>query len=873
MLQQKAAENCRALPSPLAEPGLWEMVFDSLPDLAAVVDQDHRFVRVNPALAARLGLAPAQMAGRHCYELIHGLDAPPAYCPHAQLLHDGMEHTAEAHEPRLGGHYLASSAPLADGRGRLLGSVHTWRDISARRAAELATQRHNLYLHSLHQTALDLMHHRDLADLLASMVRRAVSLVDSERGWVALLEGERMVVKVGAGSLEDPVQLALAPGEGLTGLVWQTGQAQRLADYQALPERLRQGTWAGAAAAMGVPILSLGRVVGVLGVARLEPNQPYQDEEMEILARYGQLASLALENHRLHDSALHDIAQRRQAEAALEWELMVNSALARLAHQLMAPNLALESVAQAVLEFAQGLTGSRRGAVCALDPVTREMLSHASDAELAGPPGAPGPGQAAAGLWGHALASGDPFFTNDPARHPASQADPLRAHSLGSFLAVPVAINSELVGQIALSNPVDAFEERDLRAVGRLAEFFALAVQRLRGKAERGRLEAQLRHSQKMEAVGMLAGGIAHDFNNILGSILGFTEMALTDARQGQAAESDLHNVLLACKRAKALVSRLLTFSRPGLERRQPLLLHSLVDETVKLLRATLPSTIALQTRVCQERGATLADPAQVHQVLMNLCTNASQALNPQGGSITVVLEDVEPDQAELARLHGLEPGRYARLMVMDDGQGMDPQTQEHIFEPFFTTKRGLSSGLGLSVVHGIVQAHGGGLQVTSAPGPGSVFSVLLPKASDDAPQAEPLSAPLPRGKERVLLVDDELPLLEVVSRMLANLGYQVEAFPSSQKALAALQARPGDFDLLLTDQTMPGLTGEGLARAALALRPDLPVIICTGFSETLTRERALEMGARLLLSKPLTRRELAFALREALEPKTGLKH
>lgn len=850
----------------LTQADLWEEVFDSLPDLAALVDLDFRFVRANRAMAARLGLEPAQIVGRRCYELMHGLDRPPARCPHAQMTQDALEHSTELCEPRLGGHFLVNAAPLADGRGALLGSLHVWRDISARRAAELSTQAQNNHLESLHETALDLMRPREIDALLSSMVDRAVNMLESDQAWVALLEDDGMVIRLGAGAVTPLAPVRLLPGQGLSGRVWQSGRALALADYKALPDRLNLGPWTEIAAAAAVPVQSRGQVVGVLGVARRLPGRPFTAQEMEVLGRHAQLASLALENHRLHAEAQRDLAQRRQAEQALEWELTVSSAVARLGQQLMASSLTLGSVAHTVLDFAQGLTRSRWGMVTALDPLSGKMVSHTSGD---GRPGAvfPDPSGPEPGLWGRALRTGEALFSNDPAGHPAAGPDAPALRALGSFLAVPVALNKEVVGQIALGNPAQPFAARELRAVERLARLFALAVQHLRGDADRERLGAQLRHSQKMQALGVLAGGIAHDFNNILGSILGFTEMALSEAREGQPAESDLRNVLLACQRAKDLVSRLLAFSRPGLERRQPLKLRSLVNETVKLLRATLPSTITLDARLCDERGCALADPTQVHQVLMNLCTNASQAMGPQGGAITLALEDVERDQAELARLHGLEPGRYARLVVRDNGEGMDPATLERVFEPFFTTRRGRGgSGLGLAVVHGIVQAHGGGIQATSAPGQGSAFSVLIPKAPRCAAPEEVAASALPRGKERVLLVDDEPPLLEVVSRMLEHLGYQVSAFSSSQEALEAFRAQPQGFDLLLTDQTMPGLTGEGLARAVLAQRADLPVVICTGFSESLTKDKARELGARRLLMKPLTRRQLALAMREALE-------
>ncbi len=865
----------------------WESAFDAVSDLVMVLDGRYQIVRANRALSDRLGLPYSKIIGQPCHRLLHGLNAPPDYCPHHLLLHDGREHSSEIYEAGLGGHFLVTCLPLRDGQGRLAGAVHIARDINDGKSAELTTRQQNLCLKALHDTALDLMNRRDLSGLLTTMLEQAAGLMDSSLGWIALLEGSHMVFTLGAGLLKSQPRILVAPGQGFTGRVWRAAAPLALDNYQEVPDRLTSPAWAEVKAVAGVPIVCQGQVQGVLAVARTSRQPAFKPAEIEMLARFGALASLAMDNARLHEDARRELAERRQAEEALEWELMVNSAQARLAHYLISPDLDLPTVANAVLELAQGMTSARDGFVGNLEPATHGMVcrTHAlimdeSRPMALGQPDpvfASDPGGQYPGLWGYALNTGSAFFTNDPASHPGSLETSPGRIAPRNFLAVPVVMEGELLGLIALANSCQGFTSRDQQAVGRLAELYALALHRQRAQDDRERLSDQLRHNQKMEALVSLAGGVAHDFNNILGTILGFTEIALDENRQGGSAEEDLENVLASCQRAKDLVGRLLSFSRPGREERQAIDLAPLLEEACQLLRVNLPTNIAIECDAQAGGPLALAAPNQIHQVIMNLCANAAQALDG-GGRITLGLSAVGPAHGALAQLHGLPAGNYLRLLVADDGPGMDPSLQEHIFEPFFSTKREKGSGLGLAVVHGIIQAHQGGLQVSSAPGQGSSFSLLLPQAQPAGQlgatagqgEAPPPTGLTLRGNERIMVVDDEPALLEVVRRMLGTLGYRVEVYSDSQTALFALRSRPWDFDLLLTDQTMPGLTGDRLAAEALRLRPELPVLVCTGFSQSLSQERARSLGIRQLLMKPLSRQQLAQALRQALEHPAG---
>jgi len=384
-------------------------------------------------------------------------------------------------------------------------------------------------------------------------------------------------------------------------------------------------------------------------------------------------------------------------------------------------------------------------------------------------------------------------------------------------------------------------------------------------ESERKFMEARLRQAQKMEAIGTLAGGIAHDFNNILAAIIGYAELTLADIPPWARHRNNIEQVIRAGERASDLVKQILSFSRQTEHERRPIEIRPVVKETLKLLRASLPSTIEIRNQVSARQSPVLADPTQIHQVLMNLCTNAAQAMKDRDGLLTVSLDEVDLGP-EAAAGPELKPGRYLKLTVSDTGPGIDPAIIERIFEPYFTTKKpGEGTGMGLAVVHGIVKSHGGAISVESRPGQGAAFSVFLPAIEEEPAQEMKPALPLPRGQERILLVDDEAPLTEMGRQLLESLGYRVEASTSSLKALEAFRYQPDLYDLVITDQTMPHLTGMELAREILKTRPGLPIILCSGFSETSTQERAEELGIRAVCMKPVVLSELAQTVREAL--------
>jgi PAS domain S-box-containing protein len=406
-------------------------------------------------------------------------------------------------------------------------------------------------------------------------------------------------------------------------------------------------------------------------------------------------------------------------------------------------------------------------------------------------------------------------------------------------------------------------------AAGRPYRFVGSAIEitaHKQAQMEKEHLEAQLRQSQKMEAIGTLAGGIAHDFNNILGAILGYGELAHQNSVQGTALRRYLDNVMHAAERAKALVDRILGFSRSGLGERVQMNVQAVIEETLELLAASLPAGVSLKKRLEAGDAAVIGDPTHLHQVAMNLCTNALHAME-DGGVLSVILERVELSERRPLSRGTLSAGPYVRLIVSDTGTGIPSPVLERMFDPFFTTKGvGEGTGLGLSLVHGIVTELGGAIDVTTRPEEGSRFEIWLPVAGETG---KPFAAPvheLPRGSgEAVMIVDDERPLVALAEEMLAELGYEPVGFDSSSAALEAFRAEPQRFDLVLTDEAMPDLIGTELASEIRRLRPTVPIILMSGHGGPQLAKRAAAIGVNEVLHKPLQRRDLAESLARVL--------
>jgi nitrogen-specific signal transduction histidine kinase/CheY-like chemotaxis protein len=395
---------------------------------------------------------------------------------------------------------------------------------------------------------------------------------------------------------------------------------------------------------------------------------------------------------------------------------------------------------------------------------------------------------------------------------------------------------------------------------------------RKEAESQRDRLEGQLRQAQKLEAMGTLAGGVAHDFNNILAAILGYGEMAQKAAEEGTALRRYIDAALSAGMRAKALVERILAFSRSGMGDRVQVHVQSVVAEVLDIVEGALPAGVTLARTLAAGDAAVLGDPTQLHQVVMNLCSNAVQAIDREG-RVAVSIDTVELKEQKLVTTCRLQRGDYVRLCVTDTGTGIDPQVIDRIFDPFFTTKSvGVGTGLGLSLVHGIVTDLGGGIDVENQPGRGAAFTVYVPRqGSVEAPAQveEPVGG---GGGETIMLVDDETALVHLGEEMMAELGYEPVGFSSSVAALESFRRAPHRFDAVLSDEAMPGMTGSELAEQIHRIRPDVPIVLMSGFTTAALVARARDAGVIEVLAKPLVARDIARCLANALSERPATR-
>ena len=404
-------------------------------------------------------------------------------------------------------------------------------------------------------------------------------------------------------------------------------------------------------------------------------------------------------------------------------------------------------------------------------------------------------------------------------------------------------------------------------AVSRELGEAAMRRDRRKSEDERAKLETKLRQAQKMEAMGRLAGGIAHDFNNILTAILGHAEIASLQLAD-HPAKGNIDQVLKASQRARDLVQQILAFSRQRPAERKVLVLEAVITEATKLLRATIPAAVEISVHIAPGNSAVLADPSQIHQILLNLGTNAAHAMKERGGRFDVALDSCEVGADLVRQFPQLHSGPHVRLTLSDNGCGMDASTLDRLFEPFFTTKEpGDGTGLGLAVVHGIVQSHDGAISVESRPGAGTTFRIYLPVETAVPTQPRPSAAPLPRGNgELILFVDDESSVLALAEAMLKNLGYTTRGCSHPDQALAIFRERAADFALVVTDLSMPGMSGLDVARELLKIQPETKIILTSGYTGDLDMERCERLGFRGLLPKPFPLRTLAETIAKALE-------
>jgi signal transduction histidine kinase/CheY-like chemotaxis protein len=448
----------------------------------------------------------------------------------------------------------------------------------------------------------------------------------------------------------------------------------------------------------------------------------------------------------------------------------------------------------------------------------------------------------------------------------------LEKRGIQSLIVVPITCKDLLIGFVGYDSVKAGkkWTNEDIGLLRVVSNLFAMALERKHGEEERHNLEERLRHLQKMEAIGLLAGGIAHDFNNILGAVIGYTELAVMDIPDDSQTKSNLMRVLAAAERAKNIIKQILTFSRKHEEEKTLIYLSDVVNEALILLRSTLPATIEIRPELDKGLLPLIVNPTQISQVIINLCSNAAYAMKEKGGILRVALKEIFID-AHSTNPPKMAPGKYQLLSTSDTGHGIPPGIRKRIFEPYFTTKKkGEGTGMGLAMVHGIVHSHGGDITVSSEPGTGTTFHVYLPVTEE-----EPAVAPgehqrqsLPGGNERILFVDDEDALVDVWEKMLTKLGYRVVTGTNCIEALEMFRSDPNRFDLVITDQTMPHMTGIRFTVELKAIRPDIPVILCTGFSEDIDEENYKTRGVSGFVMKPIALEKIAWTIRRVLEKK-----
>lgn len=391
-------------------------------------------------------------------------------------------------------------------------------------------------------------------------------------------------------------------------------------------------------------------------------------------------------------------------------------------------------------------------------------------------------------------------------------------------------------------------------------------TERKNNEEEKRRLESELHTAQKMDSIGTLAGGIAHDFNNILSATLGYTELALDAVEEGSPLRDDLQEVYTSSLRAKELVQQILAFARQSDEKRIPIQIDIIIKEVLKFVRSSIPTTIEIQQNI-ESDSSIMGSSTQIQRVIMNLCTNAAHAMENEGGILNISLRDVAIDNATPMETYHLKLGNYIEIKVSDTGGGIEPHIIKRIYEPYFTTKGpGEGTGMGLAMVYGIVETYGGKIDVESSVGKGTTFTIYLPTTKGSSVYRNYRAKELPTGQERILFVDDEPQIVKVVGRILGQLGYSVTTSASSTEALELFRSKPDSFDLVISDVTMPEMTGDQLTKQLIGIRPNIPIILCTGYSKRLSEDKAAEIGIKAFAYKPIVKEDLARTVRDVLD-------
>jgi PAS domain S-box-containing protein len=739
---------------------------------------------------------------------------------------------------------LEADAAVLESNGRRDGVVVVWHEITERKRAESVVQARLRMLVAANRVSMS------VDEFLQVALDEIEAQTGSTIGFYHFLEADQETLSLQNWSTNTVRNMCAAEGKGShypisKAGVWVDCVHERRPvihnDYASLPHR--KGMPPGHAPItreMVVPIFRGDRIVAIIGVG----NKPtdYDASDIEIASFLGDFSWEIVERKKAEEALRQRTLELQQLSQTLEQRVQERTAeLAKSNAMLQAEMAERLRLVASVEQAGEGVAiMNREGVIVYINPAF-EGISGSGKPDLLGK-----------SYYDLPVREG-----TEPDLKKKIQ-DAIRAGEAWSGHVNRKGRNSQSFELDVTFSPI-----RDQSS--RVTNYLAVE----RDVTKEVRLEQHLRQMQKMEAIGTLAGGIAHDFNNLLNPIFINTELVLLDAPLEERMRQYLQMVLQAAERGRNLVKQIITFSRQKEQERKPLKAEPLIKEALKFLRASLPSTVEIRQNIQRETGFILADPTQIHQVIMNLCSNAAYAMREKGGVLEVSLAEVEVDSDMALRYPDFKPGPYLRLTVTDTGAGMTLEVMDRAFDPFFTTKKpGEGSGMGLSVVHGIVKNYGGTITVYSEVGKGSTFNIFFPRVKAEGSPTDVSPRPLATGEGRVLLVDDEEAQVESVRNMLERMGYRVVAKTDSREALALFRQNPRLFDLVVTDQTMPQMTGVKLAEELLRIRPDLPVILCTGFSETVDANAAKASGICQFLMKPFSVREMAETIRRALEKK-----
>jgi len=706
--------------------------------------------------------------------------------------------------------------PVWGENGTFLGFRGSFRDITAQRNADLQLHRQNEYLRALHETTLGLIGRLDLHSLLAAIITRAASLMETEHGFFYLLNDDKtaMEMQVKLGVYENLVHKALKRGEGLAGYVWQQGKACTIPDYSAWEWRIQDLQRDMIKASIGMPLISNGSVVGVLGLSYTDNVNFFDDDKLELLQQFAELASLALGNANLYDAAQKELIQRTKVEEKLR---IFSYAVEQSPVSIIITDL------NGDIEFANPhftrLTGYEQHELMGQNPrVLKSGFTSNSEYKR---------------LWDTILA-GEEWSGEFQNRKK----------------------NGELYWERALIAPI-----RNIDNV--ITHFIAIKED----VSDRKKLENQLQHSQKMEAVGQLAGGIAHDFNNILTAIIGYASILQMKLPPGSDFIATADQILSAAERGASLTQGLLAFSRKQTSSPGQINLNEIVERIEKLLQRLIAEDIHLKTMLTQQPLVVLADSIQIEQVLMNLATNARDAM-PGGGTIVVSTEKIILDQAFISANGFGEAGAYAMLTFSDTGEGIDPETAKRIFEPFYTTKEtGKGTGLGLSIVYGIVKKHNGFITCHSSPNKGAAFRIYLPLSDCTAEEKarHTPDSPYSGGSEMILLAEDDEIMLQLSRELLVEFGYSVIEANDGFKAVELYKQEKDRISMVMLDAIMPGLRGMEVYEEIRKINPSVRVLFCSGYTEDIIQNQGILDQNVHFIAKPFTPKELLMKIREVV--------